>query len=122
MSEVTYRQLMEDSLMIRYLGDSPKLRIIDYLLYFPLNDFTKKEILEAVGMSKQTFYKHFGQLIEEGMVAPTRRIARATLYRVNKQHPVVRKLDELVEETSLKMAESEKQRMEKKVPLAVRAR
>jgi predicted transcriptional regulator len=121
MSEVKYRQLMEDSLLIRYLGDSPRLRIVDYLLYFPLNDFTKKEILQEVGMSKQTFYKYFDEMIKEEMVTPTRRIARATLYKINKQHPVVRKLDELATEVSLKIADQEKQRMEKK-PIAVRAR
>lgn len=118
MSEVKYRQLMEDSLLIRYLGDSPKLRIIDYMLYFPLNDFTKKEILEEVGMSKQTFYKHFDEMIGERMVTPTRKIARATLYRVNRQHPVIGKLEELVKESSLKTAEKQ---LEKKA-IAVRAR
>jgi predicted transcriptional regulator len=111
---------MEDSLLIRYLGDSPKLRIVDYMLYFPLNDFTKKEILEEVGMSKQTFYKYFDELIHEGMVTPTRKIARATLYRVNKQNPVVRKLDELARETSLKIAEKEAEKTKKLI--AVRAK
>lgn len=112
--EVRYRDLMKSSLLIRYLGDSPKLRIIDYMLYFPLNDFTKKDILEEVGISKQTFYKHFEDLINEDMVTPTRRIARATLYKVNRQHPIIRKLDELVRESSLKVAEYERKRMEKK--------
>ncbi|MCP8314174.1 MAG: winged helix-turn-helix transcriptional regulator [archaeon] len=115
--EIRYRDLMESSLLIRYLGDSPKLRIIDYMLYFPLNDFTKKEILEEVGMSKQTFYKHFDDLIKEGIVTATRKIARATLYRVNRQHPVVKKLDELVKESSLKIAEQELEKMEKPVPV-----
>jgi len=65
-TELNYRHLAKDSLLIHYVGDSPKLRIIDYVIYFPLNDFTKKEILEEVGMSKQTFYKHFGEMISEG--------------------------------------------------------
>jgi len=43
-----------DSLLIRALGNSPKLRILDYLLDYKLNDFTKKEIVEALGMSKLT--------------------------------------------------------------------
>ena len=41
-----------DSLLIKALGNSPKLRILDYLLNYKLNDFTKKEIVEALGMSK----------------------------------------------------------------------
>jgi len=113
--EIKYRQLMESSLLIRYLGNSPKLRIIDFMLYFPLNDFMKKEILEEVGMSKQTFYKHFEELIQEGIVSPTRKIAKATLYRVDREHPVVRKLEELVRETSLKVAEQEEAKIRKPV-------
>ena len=45
---------MESSVLIRYLGDSPKPRIIDLMLHFPLNDFTKKEILEEIGISKHS--------------------------------------------------------------------
>ena len=48
--------------MIKTLGDSPKLRIIDFFLDNPLFDFTKKEVIEALGMSKQTFYKYFPDL------------------------------------------------------------
>jgi len=42
-------------LLIRAQGNSPKPRILDYLLDYKLNDFTKKEIVEALVMSKLTF-------------------------------------------------------------------
>ncbi len=51
-----------ESILIKTLGDSPKLRIIDFLLDNPLFDFTKKEVIEALGISKQTFYKYFPDL------------------------------------------------------------
>jgi hypothetical protein len=35
------------------------MRTLNYLLDFPTNDFTKKEIIHALGMSKQIFYKYF---------------------------------------------------------------
>ncbi len=44
------------SLLLRAYGRSPQMRILDYLMDFPKNDFTQKEILEALGMSKTTFY------------------------------------------------------------------
>lgn len=118
--EVKYREVMEDSLLIRYLGDSPNLKIIDFLLYFPLNDFTKKEILEEVGISKQTFYEHFEQLIKTEIVLPTRKIARATLYKINKNHPIIKKLGELVREHSQKTAETELAKTRKKIPIKAR--
>ncbi|RLF10195.1 MAG: hypothetical protein DRJ98_06710 [Thermoprotei archaeon] len=110
-----YRDFAKDSLMIKCLGDSPKLRIIDFMLYLPLNDFTKSEIIKETGMSKRTFYRHFKELEELEVVVPTRRIAKATLYKVNREHPAVRKLEELVKELSLQIARQELEKQAVKV-------
>jgi len=106
-----------DSLLIRALGNSPKLRILDYLLGFKLNDFTKKEIIEALGMSKLTFYKYFTDLEELGLVTASRKIGRATLYKVNLKNPIIRMLIEYERQLSLQIAEQEKAKMQK--PVAV---
>lgn len=104
--------------MIRALGSSPKLRILDHLLDYKLNDFTKKEIIEALGMSKLTFYKHFKDLEELGLVIASRRIGRATLYRINLENPLVRMLIEYERQLSLQIAEEERAKMEAKAPPA----
>ena len=105
-----------DSLLIRALGSSPKFRILDYLLDYKLNDFTKKEIIEALGMSKLTFYKYFKDLEELGLVAGSRRIGRATLYRVNLGNPMVRMLIEYERQLSLQVSEQEKAKIQRPVP------
>jgi len=107
-----------NSLLIRALGNSPKLRILDYLLDYKLNDFTKKEIVEALGMSKLTFYKYFNDLEDLGLVTATRKIGRATLYRVNLDNPMVKMLIEYETKLSLQIAEQEAEKMRK--PIAVR--
>ena len=91
------------SILIRTLGDSPKLRIIDFFLDNPLFDFTKKEVMEALGMSKRTFYKYFPDLEEQGIVIVSRRIGRAKLYRINLKHPLVELLREYEKRMSLSM-------------------
>lgn len=96
-----------DSLLVRALGSSPKLRILDYLLDYKLNDFTKKEIIEALGMSKLTFYKYFKDLEELGLVSTTRKIGRATLYKVNLENPMVKMMIEYETRLSLQIAEKE---------------
>jgi len=55
-------------LIATVLGYSPQMRILNCLLDFPTNDFTKKEIIQSLGMSKQTFYKYFNNLEDTGMV------------------------------------------------------
>jgi DNA-binding transcriptional ArsR family regulator len=108
----------DDSLLIRALGSSPKLRIIDYLLDFKLNDFTKTELIKALGMSKLTFYKYFRDLQELGLVIESRRIGRATLYKVNLSNPIVSMLIEHETQLSLQIAEQEAEKM--KTPVVAR--
>ena len=110
--EVLYSE-MGDSILLKAFGYSPKLRIIDILLTNPFFDFSKEELTRELGMSKQTLYKNFKDLEELGVVLYSRKIGRAVMYKVNRQHPMVRKLDEMTNEISLQMAEKE---MEKQTP------
>jgi len=97
-----------ESILIKTLGDSPKLRIVDFFLDNPLFDFAKKEVIEALGMSKQTFYKYFPELEESGIVKVSRRIGKAKLYRINVEHPLVKMLRDYETKMSKEMAEKAK--------------
>jgi len=72
----------------------------------PYFDFSKSKLVKELGMSKQTLYKNFGDLEELGIVKVSRKIGR-TLYKINMQHPLVKRLYDMVEQTSLKIAEQE---------------
>lgn len=96
------------SLLMKVLGYSPKMKILDYFLDFPTNDFTKKEIIDALGMSKQTFYKYFGDMEEVGLVKVNRRIGKAKLYKVNRENAVVKDLVNMEKKLSLQIAEEGK--------------
>lgn len=93
------------SLLLRTYGNSPQMRIINYLMDFPRNDFTQKEIIEALGMSKTTFYKYFDDLVGFGMIRINRRIANSKLYSINLQSPIVQSLKKNVNYISEKIAE-----------------
>ena len=54
------------------------------------------------------------------IVKPTRKIGRATLYRINKEYPLVKKIDEIINEVSLQIAEKEIEKMEKVIPTTER--
>jgi len=96
----------EKSILLKMLGDSPKLRIIDFFLDNPFFDFTKKEVIEALGMNKQTFYKYFKEIEEEGIVEVSRKIGRAKLYKINLKHPFVAMLREFEEKLSMRMSDA----------------
>jgi AraC-like DNA-binding protein len=112
--EVLYKDL-GDSLLIKALGYSPKLRIIDIFMTNPYFDFSREELVKELGMSKQTLYKNFKDLEELGIVKISRKIGRATMYRINREHPLIRRLDEIIKEMSLQIAEREANKMRKPI-------
>ena len=109
MSEIRYKDLGE-TLLVKMLGYSPKLRILDIFMDNPFFDFSKSELVKELGMSKQTLYKNFKDLEELGIIKVSRNIGRVTLCRINREHPLVKKLDEMVNEISLQIAEQEAQK------------
>ena len=111
-----YAKKEYESVIIKTLGDSPKLRIVDFFLDNPLFDFTKKEVIEALGMGKQTFYKYFPELEEYGIVDVTRRIGKAKLYRMSQKHPLVSMLRDYEKKVTLQTAEKEAAKMRKPIP------
>jgi predicted transcriptional regulator len=104
-----------DSLLLKAFGSTPKLRIIDIFLTNPYFDFDKEELTRELGMSKQTVYKNFKDLEELGVVRVSRKIGRATMYRINRDYPLMKTLNESVNEASFQIAQQERKQ---KIPIA----
>src|ERR1700688_4397675 len=90
---MTYKR--DETLLLKYLGSSPVLRIIDFFLDNPLSDYSKNEIARNLAMSRVTFFKYWKELERSGAVKPTREIGRATLYKLDKESDVVEQLIKL---------------------------
>lgn len=83
------------TLLLRYLGASPVLRIIDFFLDNPLSDYSKKEIVKNLAMSRVTFFKYWRELEKSGAVKSTRRVGRPTRYQLDRENEVVKQLVKL---------------------------
>lgn len=105
----------EESLLIRTLGDNPKLRIVDFLIDNVLFDFSKKEMIEGSGISRPTFNKYFDDLEKQGIVKVSRKFGGTKLYQLNKDSPVVKAILELDNDLSQayadKIEKGEKERV-----------
>lgn len=85
----------DESVLIEYFGDTPILRMIDFLLENRLFDYSKKQIIDETGLAKATFYKYWDKLVEIEIVKTTRVFGKTKLYKLNDQNPVVKKIKEV---------------------------
>ena len=86
---------MEKSLLIKFLGENPVFRIVDFLIENKGLDLTKKEIIEGAGISRAALFKYWKQIEEQGIVLVTRKFGKTKLYTLNSTNIIVKKLLEL---------------------------
>ena len=115
---MTYKP--NETLLLRYLGASPTLRIIDFFLDNPLSDYSKNEIVKNLEMGRVTFFKYWKELERSGAVKPTRQVGRATMYQLDKGNDVVKQLIKL--DMALARKGMEKAVQEYQKPIAVKSR
>jgi len=75
--------------------------------------------LPTLVVESVNFYKYFKDLEEIGLVAASRKIGRATLYKINLESPLIKMLIEYERQLSLQIAEQESAKMQKPFPLSI---
>jgi predicted transcriptional regulator len=108
----------DETLLLKYLGASPILRIVDFFLDNPLSDYSKNEIVKNLEMGRATFFKYWRELEKSGAVKVTRKVGRATMYQLDRESEVVKQLIKL--DMALARKAMEKAIEEYKKPVAVR--
>ena len=86
---------MEKSLLVRFLGENPIFKIVDFLIENKGTDQTKKQIIEGAGISRASLFNHWKQIEEQGIVLVTRQFGKTKLYTLNVKNPVTQKIIEL---------------------------
>jgi len=86
---------MNETLLLKYLGMSPILRIVDFFLDNPLSDYSKNEIAGNLAMSRVTFFKYWKELEKSDALSISRKIGRATMYKLDRNNEVVKQLIKL---------------------------
>ncbi|OYT55124.1 MAG: hypothetical protein B6U72_00550 [Candidatus Altiarchaeales archaeon ex4484_2] len=88
----TIRMTHEKSLLLGVLGDTPQLRIVDFLLGHYRYDYSKKEIAEGAGIAVSTLYGVWKELEELEIVIQTRAYGNTRLFKINSQNSLVKSL------------------------------
>jgi len=102
--------MMEESIFLEYVGDNPRMRILQYLIEGRDFDYTLTDMLNA-GVSWGTLNTLIPKLLGLRMVIVTRKIGRATLYKINKDNMVIKQLIELYDQLILENLNSIEQKV-----------
>lgn len=87
---------MEDkSLFIEFMGGSPMIRVLDYLLTERELDFSITDMADNAGIGRATLYRIWDDLIKNKIIVHTRDIGRARLFKLNITNPKIKKLIEM---------------------------
>jgi len=82
-------------LLASLLGDSPTVRILDYLLTEREVDFSITDMAKNSGIGRATLYRIWDDLVKNKIILHTRNIGKAKLYKLNKENPKIKKLIEI---------------------------
>ena len=87
--------LDKDSIFVEIFGNSPIIKILDFLITFADFDYPLTEIAKNAGVSYSTLQTLWGNLVRNNIVIKTRRVGKSDLYKLNTKNPAVRQLIKL---------------------------
>ena len=97
--------MKEESIFLSYIGDNPRMRILQYLIEGRDFDYTLTDMLNA-GVSWGSLNSLVPKLLELKIITKTRKIGRATLYKINKDNIMAKKLIELYDKLIIESLKS----------------
>jgi len=87
--------MKETTIFREALGNSPVIRVLDFLIEGRGLDYSLTDIAENANIGWTTLHRIWDKLIQFNMVVPTREIGRAKLFKLNEENPAVEKLIKL---------------------------
>lgn len=104
-----------NSPLIRFLGDTAPIRIIDFLMDNRLSDFTKAEMAKGANISRATLFNHWDELEAHHVLKVTRTVGRIKLYHLNESEPLVKEIKRLEMRLISRAADAQEEKMVAKV-------
>ena len=79
----------EPTLFREIFGDTPKIRVLEYLLEGRELDHSIGDIAEGAGINRVTLFRMWGDLEKSKIIVHTRDIGNARLYKLNTDNQYV---------------------------------
>ena len=87
-----------ETLFKKALGDTPKIRVLEFLMEGRELDYSISDIAEGAEIGRTTLFRIWNDLKKTNIIKHTRIIGNAKLYKLNIENPFVQKIVELFDE------------------------
>ncbi|MFH1390949.1 MAG: hypothetical protein ABIH20_01420 [Candidatus Diapherotrites archaeon] len=84
-----------NTLFIEFFGNYPIIRVLDFLIENDIFDYSKKDIAKNARVSWNTLETFWKNIEEKGIVVYTRKVGKASMYKLDSENPIVTQLIEL---------------------------
>lgn len=85
----------DKSIFLEYFGDTPQLRVFDFLIGNYFFDFPVTEIAKESNVSYNSFKVFLPKLIESKILIKTRKLGKSDYYKLNIEHSFIKNLIKL---------------------------
>jgi hypothetical protein len=83
------------SLFLIQFGDTPQLRVLDFLIENHFFDFPMTEIARESNVSYNSIIIFFDDWIRNGIILPTRKVGKSSYYKLNLENSFIKNLIKL---------------------------
>lgn len=95
---INYFDYFMETLFRKAFGDTPKIRVLEFLIEGRELDYSISDIAEGAEIGRTTLFRIFDDLLKNDIIVFTRQIGNAQLYRLNMNNLFVKKLVEIFDE------------------------
>jgi len=97
----------DKTVFLEVFGDSPVLRVMDFLVVYEDFDYSMTDIAKHSGVGYATLKLFWKNLEDNKIVKQTRIVGKAKMYKLDLKNPVVRKFKGFYWETTSKKVREE---------------
>lgn len=80
------------SIFLEYMGDTPQLRVLDFLMENHFFDYPMTGITKGSNVGYSSLQKIFPKFIKSEIVIKTRRVGKSDYFKLNMEHPFIKSL------------------------------
>lgn len=83
-------------MLLDTFGKSSRMKIIDYLIEFPTNEFTPNDLVVAIGMSRTTVFRELKNLEDHNMINFMSKLGKSSTFRINLKNPIIKMIQQAI--------------------------